>query len=422
MKNIRNITRILLEVLLLVGLAAGLVIVFQSLRAAPPQESAPTATALIVDSPLTTPPTDAATPIPTPTIQPATDTPLPLPSPTQGITIAPIPLVQPAADASGTLLFLTRPTNENSQANLISVSALSLGPNGEALAEPKPTLAGLELKDHNSLYPSPDGRYLATVSEWGVIYFHDLETREALGYLPHGYPGFYGWLNDNYHALVGNYVIELPGLFEYKIPLGQYCPAGGSTAISPDGQKLIYECAWPGSGGESSRHEVRLVNVDGSDDRLLFEDNAIFLSWSPDGSTIVFLGRHGWTVIDSNGDDLRDLDFVMECPAPYDPIWSPDSQSFLLRCFSSSYGWEDPDTKKAFAVLVDLRTGRSWELLPDNARGYFDPVWSPDGRHIAFVYAFEGEQDIWVINVDGTDLHRLTHLGQSVRYPIWRRP
>jgi TolB protein len=36
------------------------------------------------------------------------------------------------------------------------------------------------------------------------------------------------------------------------------------------------------------------------------------------------------------------------------------------------------------------------------------PMWSPDGRRIAFVSDHYGHEEVWVIDADGTDAQRLT--------------
>jgi TolB protein len=50
----------------------------------------------------------------------------------------------------------------------------------------------------------------------------------------------------------------------------------------------------------------------------------------------------------------------------------------------------------------------------------FDPAWSPDGTQIAFVSDRDGNQEIYVVNIDGTNLQRLTWSEGSDRSPAWQ--
>ena len=47
------------------------------------------------------------------------------------------------------------------------------------------------------------------------------------------------------------------------------------------------------------------------------------------------------------------------------------------------------------------------------------PAWSPDGSRIAFASAVEGNLDIFVVDLDGTDLRRLTRHEATDEYPSW---
>jgi TolB protein len=57
--------------------------------------------------------------------------------------------------------------------------------------------------------------------------------------------------------------------------------------------------------------------------------------------------------------------------------------------------------------LVQPGTGETKNLTDHKARD-IDPVWSPDGRRIAFVSDREGVPDIWTMAADGTDVRQLT--------------
>ena len=72
-----------------------------------------------------------------------------------------------------------------------------------------------------------------------------------------------------------------------------------------------------------------------------------------------------------------------------------------------------PDGKTiAFAykgnIFTVAATGGEARQLTSNAAHESNPVWSPSGRHIAFMSNREGSMDIWLIGADGDGLTRLT--------------
>lgn len=49
-----------------------------------------------------------------------------------------------------------------------------------------------------------------------------------------------------------------------------------------------------------------------------------------------------------------------------------------------------------------------------------DPAWSPDGKKIAFTSDRNGQFDIYVMNLNGTGLARLTTHSALDDLPVWR--
>jgi hypothetical protein len=124
----------------------------------------------------------------------------------------------------------------------------------------------------------------------------------------------------------------------------------------------------------------------------------------------------------SNGDIyLLDVDAALkgEAPAPlrltndpaddFDPTWSPDGTRIAFR--SQRDGNDE--------IYIMNSDGTCQTDLTNDPAGDWSPSWSPDGKRIAFAHFFDGNSytDIAVIQVDGTALQRLTEAGGE--YPAW---
>jgi len=184
-------------------------------------------------------------------------------------------------------------------------------------------------------------------------------------------------------------ILEVGGSGVQKIPL----PAGVTPFVrswSPDGSAILATGCRPCNKAETpSEHQTAdhshlyIVPLDGSPWRELLDvDNAYLdATWSPDGSTLAVL--HGACVFGAH---------MPRCP--------PGHESLSLLTLSD--GTERPITTET-----------------ETAGG---PVWSHDGRRIAFVGGKAGEilQDggIFVVNADGSGAVKLADTSSSTP-PIW---
>jgi TolB protein len=177
-----------------------------------------------------------------------------------------------------------------------------------------------------------------------------------------------------------------------------------------------------------------MVNADGSNPHLIYSGGGGPLAWSPDGSKIAF-GGDGVMVMDADGSNPRSLSRNV-AGYGFRPAWSPDSRTLAIVGVNGPNPLyeKDPANKDrrpdwfadAFLghtiYLVDVATGEVRPLLADDSSGNIDPAWSPDGSQIVFASTRSGASEIWVVDADGSDLRQLTHAGQFVRFPYWRRP
>jgi Tol biopolymer transport system component len=71
----------------------------------------------------------------------------------------------------------------------------------------------------------------------------------------------------------------------------------------------------------------------------------------------------------------------------------------------------DPDLHDVFVVHPD-GTNLTPVTSSSDGLGSFEAVWSPDGTRLLFGRSPDGDQfhfDLWIVNLDGTGLVRLTH-------------
>lgn len=200
---------------------------------------------------------------------------------------------------------------------------------------------------------------------------------------------------------------------------------GSTYAWSRDGSKIVFE----------SGDDIYLVNADGSNLRNVTDPlSGSQPTLSPDGTQVAFIRRanpisqpcHGqyWLyVMNVDGSNLRQLAY-RDCDLLYEPRWSPDGTTIL-------YGWQFRLRAPAMiAVKPDGTGGR--QLLPGGVGSHVAstwPVWSPDGRMLAYVYTngwtdFPGnemEQRIRVANADGTPRWQGTQ-GLNTGYTVEGQP
>lgn len=113
------------------------------------------------------------------------------------------------------------------------------------------------------------------------------------------------------------------------------------------------------------------------------------------------------------GDERID-DFVRE----YSPVWSPDGKKIAFTSNRDSLIKSGSHSDYEINV-IDLETNEI-QLLT-KARGTSEqPSWSPDGSQIAFMSDRDGDWDIYIMNSDGTgkDVNLLKNT-TSERWPSW---
>jgi Tol biopolymer transport system component len=196
------------------------------------------------------------------------------------------------------------------------------------------------------------------------------------------------------------------GRDEVRLTTNEYTDAFPSW--SPDGKRIAYV-----SSSFRVNNQIFVMNADGSEQRQLTTDlpiNPQDLQWSPDGTQFVFAAPTGGIyTLKADGTGLTDIaqDSTAELPA-----WSPDGEKIAF--VSRRDGNDD--------VYVMNADGTQQTLLSNNRYNDGDPAWSPDGRYIAFTSTSDSNQDdVYIMNADGTQPVRVTNSDADETSLTWTR-
>jgi TolB protein len=204
------------------------------------------------------------------------------------------------------------------------------------------------------------------------------------------------------------YVMDSDGLNIRKVTGGQGQQI--HPAWDPEGRRLVYQAH------AKPDYEIAVIDVDEDGQQIHVitenEQNDYTPDWSPSGEFIVMVRDIGiekqlirYDV--ATGEEQQITDLAGDCERPR---ISPDSSKIAfqrsLNGFVAIYFMEADGSGEPTAL-----TESQYNLMP---------AWSPDGRYISYISDKDGFTDVFVMNLQGRQVAKLTDNYFEERDLDWR--
>lgn len=144
---------------------------------------------------------------------------------------------------------------------------------------------------------------------------------------------------------------------------------------------------------------------------------------SPDGSRVAYYSEKDFYFIDlylaevPSGKVIRRL---------FESTWSSDYETF--RFINSAASWSADGRYLAVAakrgprdeiLVIDVANNREVRRIRVDLSGVTTPAFSPDGSKLVFTGYDGGLSDLFIVDIDGTNLRRLTNDRYADMHPVW---
>jgi len=193
------------------------------------------------------------------------------------------------------------------------------------------------------------------------------------------------------------------------LPSGPEPTAFLSYSFSPDSKRILYSKVDDAKNFDPQKRNIWVANADGSEAHVVASGVGV-AEWADNANTIMYLRNM------PNGNDLcifnlsskKETSVGLKLPLRSAHCCPTTGKLVFMADVSK-------DAIQSFTCNLDGSDVRQVTFGPGKA---YNPIWSPDGKRIAFFRELgDGKDQVYVMNQDGTNLRRVSNPSEHNFYP-----
>ncbi len=214
----------------------------------------------------------------------------------------------------------------------------------------------------------------------------------------------------------GIFILDPNAKYITKVP-SELAETSHWASLSANGRGILFD----------SQGDIFLADLTTGDVKLLISDPFLDSKpiWSPTGEQFAFERDNGASICTGDSSGLVETLLSAEPDKLFNiGNWSPDGEEIVYAEMVFASGQEGvPIAPDTHIMIVNIETGQSRPLFnvdpPFDFNNPMNPVFSPDGKIVAFQAKSDGHVRIFQANIDGGNVTEITTTPGDYSNPVW---